>query len=152
MVSVVTTSQSRNGSRRVFRNSFTAGLFAALLLFGTASCARYAFAGGPIGARVPLAVTAIVGVLLIIMMLRASIIVTDDQVTVRGWIRHRTAIWSDITGFGFAPANPLNRRTVYIEVRLNDGSRLHTPGLTAASKTGKFALRTIADMEALRPH
>lgn len=98
------------------------------------------------------AAIALVGVLLIITTFRPAIVATDDLVIVRGWIRTRTESWSNIAGFGFARANPLNRSVVYIEVRLNDGSRLHTSGLTAWSKTSDFALRTIADLEALRPH
>jgi hypothetical protein len=85
-----------------------------------------------------LALIALVGIVLIIMMFRPAIIVTDDQVIVRGWIRTRTESWSNIAGFGFAPANPLNRSVVYIEVLLADGSRVHTPGLSAASKRSKF--------------
>jgi Bacterial PH domain len=93
-----------------------------------ANWARYA------GSELPLALIALVDIVLIITMFRPAIIVTGDHVIVRGWIRKRTESWSKIAGFVFAPANPLNRSVVYIEVLLADGSRVHTPGLTAASK------------------
>jgi hypothetical protein len=145
-VSVVTKSESRDGSRRVFRNWFTAGFYALLLAVDWANWARY------VGSELSLALIALASVLLMIMVFRLAIIVTDDRIIVRGWIRTRTESWSNVAGFGFARANPLNRSAVYIEVRLSDGSRVHTPGLTAASKTSKFALRTVTAMEALRPH
>jgi Bacterial PH domain len=144
-VCVVITSRSSGGTRRVFRNWFTIGFFALLLAIAGANWAS--------GAGTELsAVIALVGLVLIIMMFRAAIVVTDDHVSVRGWTRTRTESWSNIAGFGFARANPLRRNVVYIEVRLQDGSRLHTSGLTSVSKTSKFALRTIDDLEALRPH
>jgi Bacterial PH domain len=146
-VGVVITSRSSGGSRRVFRNWFTIASFAALLAIAGANWAYGAGSGAELSA-----VIAIVGLLLIIMTFRPAIVVTNDHVSVRGWIRTRTESWSSVAGFGFARANPLNRSVVYIEVRLSDGSRLHTSGLTAWSKTSEFALRTTAALEALRPH
>lgn len=144
-MSVVTTPHHSDGPRRVFRNWFTIGFFAVLMAVGGANWARDA------GAEMS-SVIALVGLVLITMMFRPAIVVTDDDVMVRGCIRTRTESWANIAGFGFARAHPLNRSVVYIEVRLDDGSRLRTPGLTAASRTSKFALRTTAALEALRPH
>lgn len=146
-MSVVITPDLGDRSRRVFRNWFTIGFFAMLLAIAGFDWAGVASSGAELSA-----VVALVGLSLITIMFRPAIVVTEDRVIVRGWIRTRTESWSNIAGFGFARANPLNRSVVYIEVRLNDGSRLRTPGLTAASKRSKFALRTIAALEALRPH
>jgi hypothetical protein len=143
----VVTPHPSDVSRRVFRNWFTIGFFAVLLAIAGFNWARVADSGAGLSA-----VIALVGLLLITMMFRPAIVVTQDHVIVRGSIRTWTESWSNIAGFGFARANPLNRSVVYIEIRLNDGSRLHTPGLTAASKTSRFALRTMAALEALRQH
>lgn len=75
----------------------------------------------------------------------------EGGVTVRGWIRTRTESWANVAGFGFAQPNPIFRFAVYIVVLLNDGSQLHTYGLTTSDEESKFALRTVAAMEALRP-
>lgn len=145
-MSVVIRPHSRDGSRRVFRNWFTIGILAVLLGVDGFNWAYNAGAGAELST-----LTALVGLVLIIMMFRPAIIVTDDHVMVRGLIRTRTESWSNVAGFGFGRAHPLNRRA-YIEVQLTDGSRLRTPGLTVASNTSKFALRTIADLEGQRTH
>jgi hypothetical protein len=147
-MSAVATSQSTGRTRRVFRNWSILWPYALLLVIGAGNCA---FDSGPAAAEALFALLALVGALTLILQLRAAIIVSGDEVTVRGWIRTRTESWSNIAGFGYARSNPLNRRAFYIEVLLNDGSRLHTSGLATSSKTSKFALRTVADLEAPRP-
>jgi hypothetical protein len=128
----------------------TTTLSAVLLLIPIGICTGYVFVIPAIGAKVPLALLALFGIFLIYRMLRAGIIVDSDRVSVRGLLRDRAEGWPNITGFAFRPGTPLNS-TVYIAVQLNDGSRLCTTGLTAASKTSQFGLRTVAAMEALRP-
>ena len=145
-VSAVASSQSRVASPHIFRNSLTTRLYAVGLLIPVGICAGYVFVVPAIGAKVPLALVALGGVLLIVRMLRAGIAVTNGGISVRGLIRDRTASWANVTSFGFASGTPLNS-TVYVAVHLSDGSRLCTTGLTAASKTSEFGLRAVASMK-----
>ena len=150
-VSAVATSQSIGRTRRVFRNTSAAWRRAWFSLLGAAWCARWAYDFPEIGAKALFALLALVAVVWSPLQLRPAIIVSGDEVTVRGWIRTRTESWSNVAGFGFAQPNPVFRFAVYIVVMLNDGSRLHTYGLTTSDEGSKFAVRTVAAMEALRP-
>lgn len=135
----------------MFRNTSSAWLRAGNLLLGAAWCARWAYDFPETGAKAAFALLALVGVVCSPMMIRPAIIVSGDGVTVRGLIRTRTESWSNVAGFGFAQPNPIFRFAVYIVVLLNDGSQLHTYGLTTSDEGSKFALRTVAAMQALRP-
>ena len=150
-MSAVATSRSTGRTRRAFRNTSAAWVRAGFLLLGAAWCARWAFDFPEIGAKAAFALLAAVGVVWSPLHLRPAIIVSGDGVIVRGWIRTRTESWSNVAGFGFAQPNPVFRFAVYIVVLLNDGSQLHTYGLTTSDEGSKFALRTVASMEAMRP-
>jgi len=150
-VSAVATSRSTGRTRRAFRNTSAAWLRAGFLLIGAAWCARWAYDFPETGLKALFALLAAVAVVWSPLHLRPAIIVSGDGVTVRGWIRARSESWSNVAGFGFAQPNPVFRFAVYIVVLLNDGSQLHTYGLTTSDEGSKFALRTVAAMEALRP-
>lgn len=151
MSAAAATQKDSGRTRRVFRNTSAAWLRAGNLLLGAAWCARWANDFPEVGAKALFALLAAVGVVWSPFMLRPAIIVSGDGVTVRGWIRTRTESWSNVAGFGFAQPNPVFRFAVYIVVQLNDGSKLHTYGVTTSDEGSKFALRTVAAMEALRP-
>ena len=138
-----------SNDKKVFRNSLTTRLYAAILLIPTCICGGYVFAARALPAKVLLGVGATFGLGLVFRMLISGIVLDSGGVFVRGLLRNRRFSWTEVAGFSFRSGSALNS-TVYIAVDISGGRNVHTTGLTAASKTSRYGAKVIAAMEAVR--
>lgn len=140
---------TNDDAEKMFRSSFITKLGAALLLVPSGIFLGYAFVEHAVLLKILMTCLAAPCVILIYRILRAGIVVGRDGVEVRGLLRDRKVPWTEVERFGLVLQTAMNT-TAYVAVVLTDGSSLRTSGLTAASKTSKYGLRTVAEMEAAR--
>ena len=114
-------------------------LFAACLVY-------YAFQDIPIAVAAIFAVFGAIALYLAVFV-RSGIVATAAGVEVRALWRTHFAAWDNIAGFTKVHASALNS-SVYIAVRLNDGTVLKSPGLTS-SKNGRFGGEVMAELQRL---
>jgi hypothetical protein len=106
-----------------------------------------------IGERVAFGICFLAGVWLAVRASRSGIVVDSGGVEVRGWARTRRATWANVAGFEAIPGSPFSspiNRSVYLAVRLQDGTHLSTGGL-GANRPGAYTNKLLAEMEARRP-
>ncbi len=119
---------------------------------GAGAASAIALGEGLVEPSVPTRVAFFVASLLMawltVRVIRSGMVIGPDGVEVRGWLRTRTAQWTDIAGFEPTSASPVNR-SIYVAVRLKDGRHFATAGL-AMNRRGPYANSVLAELEARR--
>jgi len=139
--------------RKVFNNPVWVSLGVITGLFCGAIALGEMLIDTSIAERVGFGICFLASAWLAVRASRSGIVVDAGGVEVRGWARTRRATWSNVAAFEAIPGSPLNspiNRSVYLAVRLQDGTHLSTGGL-AANRPGAYTNKLLAEMEARRP-